>query len=173
MTRTTDPRLALFSASLLAVVAGTCAQAQQEQLQDDQARDATQKAQEELDRTPTKCVVVNRISRSVAANNAQVVFFMKGGTNYINVLDTACQALTKGETRLIWQYETRSAKLTRLCDTDGFTVERQTSGIGCALGAFIPATPEEAAALTAKPAATPVANRSGSSPPAESSSAAK
>jgi hypothetical protein len=108
---------------------------------------------------------VNRISKNVAANNAQVVFFMKGGTNYINVLDTACQALTKGETRLIFQYETRSAKLTRLCDTDGFTVERQTSRIGCALGAFIPITPEEAAALTAKPVAAPAASSSGSTPP--------
>ena len=171
MTRTTDPRLALFSAGLLAVAAGTCAQAQQEQAQGDQARDAAQKAQEDLDRTPTKCVVVNRISRSVAANNAQVVFFMKGGTNYISVLDTACQALTKGETRLIWQYQNSgSQKLARLCDTDGFTVERQTSRVGCALGAFIPITPEEAAALTAKPVAAPAASSSGSNPPAESSS---
>lgn len=171
MTRTTHPLLALISAGLLAVVAGTRAQAQEEQAQDKQDRDAARRAQEELDRTPTKCVVLNRVSRSVAANNAQVVFFMKGGTNYINVLDTACQALTKGETRLIWQYETRSAKLTRLCDTDGFTVERQTSRIGCALGAFIPITPEEAAALTAKPLAAPAASSSGSNPPAESSSA--
>ena len=167
MTRTTHPRLALISAGLLAVVAGTRAQAQQEQAQGDQARDAAQRAQEELDRTPTKCVVLNRVSRSVAANNAQVVFFMKGGTSYINVLDTACQALTTGETRLIWQYATRSAKLTRLCDTDGFTVERQTSRIGCALGAFIPITPEEAAALTAKPVTAPAASNSGSNPPAE------
>ncbi|HVJ30182.1 MAG TPA: hypothetical protein VNA66_07730 [Gammaproteobacteria bacterium] len=171
MTRTTDPRLALFSAGLLAVVAGICAQAQEEQAQGEQARDAAQRAQEELDRTPTKCVLMNRVSKNVAASNAQVVFYIKGGTYYINVLDTACQALTKGETSLIFQYQTRSAKITRLCDTDGFTVERQTSRIGCALGAFIPITAEEAAALTDKSAAAAAATSAGSNPPAEPSSA--
>jgi hypothetical protein len=169
MTRTTDPRFALFSAAVLAAVAGTCAQAQDEQAQSQQARDAA-RAQEELDRTPTKCVLLNRVSKNVAANNAQVVFFMKGDTYYINVLDTACQALTKGETRLIFQYQTRSQKITRLCDTDGFTVERQTSRIGCALGAFIPITAEEAAALTAKPVAAAPASGSANRP-AESSGA--
>lgn len=169
MTRTTDPRLALFSAGLLAFVAGTRAQAQQEQAQGEQARDAAQRAQEELDRTPTKCVLLNRVSKNVAASNAQVVFYMKGGTYYINVLDTACQALTKGETSLIFQYQTRSAKITRLCDTDGFTVERQTSRVGCALGAFIPITAEEAAALTDRSAAAPAAANSGSNSPAGSS----
>ena len=170
MTRTTDPRLALFSAGLLAVFAGTNAQAQQEQAQAAEARDAARRAQEELDRTPTKCVLMNRVSKNVAASNSQVVFYIKGGTYYINVLDTACQALTKGETDLIFQYRAQSAKMTRLCDTDGFTVERQTSRIGCALGAFIPITAEEAAALTAKSAAAPAATSSGSNPPAESSS---
>jgi hypothetical protein len=171
MTRTTDPRLALFSAGLLAVAAGICAQAQEEQAQGEQARDAAQRAQEELDRTPTKCVLMNRVSKNVAASNAQVVFYIKGGTYYINVLDTACQALTKGETSLIFQYQTRSAKITRLCDTDGFTVERQTSRIGCALGAFIPITAEEAAALTDKSAAAAAATSAGSNPPTEPSSA--
>lgn len=113
---------------------------------------------------------MGRISKNVAASNSQVVFYMKGNTQYINILDTACQALTKGETRLIFQYENKSAKLSRLCDTDGFTVERQTSRIGCALGAFIPITAEEAAALTAKPAAAPAASGSGG---AESSSPKK
>ena len=86
----------------------------------------------------------------MAASNSQVVFFMKGGTYYLNVLDGACQALSKGEERLVFQYRTRSARLTRLCDVDGFTVERQTSRVGCALGQFFPITADEAAALTAK-----------------------
>jgi hypothetical protein len=157
MTRTTHSRFGvLMGALLLTAAVGTRAQAQEAQAQGKQEGDAAQRAQEELDRTPTKCVVVNRIARKVAANNAQVVFFMKGGTTYLNVLDGACAALTKGETRLIFQLKNEgSAKLTRLCDTDGFTVEKQTSRVGCPLGAFIPITAEEAAALTgAAPAAT-------------------
>lgn len=159
MTRTTYSRfLVVMGAVLLTAVVGMRAQAQEAQAQGKQEGDAAQRAQEELDRTPTKCVVVNRISRKVAASNSQVVFFMKGGTSYINVLDTACAALTKGETRLIFQIENQgSAKLNRLCDTDGFTVEKQTSRVGCGFGAFIPITAEEAAALTEKPAAEPAA----------------
>ena len=153
MTRTTDPGLVLMiNAVLLAAVAGTPAEAQNEE---QVARDEAQRAQEELDRTPADCVLINRVARNVAASDSQVVFFIKGGTYYLNVLDAACQALSKGDTRLVFNYQTRSARITRLCDTDGFTVERQTSRIGCALGQFIPITAEEAAALTAEPVAAP------------------
>ena len=158
MTRTTQTRFAVVIGAVLLAAAAVRAQAQEAQAS--QLSDEARRAQEELDRTPTKCVVINRISRNVAESNSRVVFYMKGDTQYINILDTACQALTKGETRLIFQYENKSAKLSRLCDTDGFTVERQTSRIGCALGAFVPITAEEAAALTAKPAAAPAANGS-------------
>jgi hypothetical protein len=158
MTRTPYSRFGLvLGAVLLTAAVGMRARAQEAQGQGKEV-DAAQKAQEELDRTPTKCVVVNRISRKVAANNSQVVFFMKGGTNYLNVLDGACAALTKGETRLVYQLENQgSQKLNRLCDTDGFTVERQTSRVGCSLGQFIPITAEEAAALVEQPAASPAA----------------
>jgi hypothetical protein len=171
MTRTTHSRFALVIGAVLLATAAMRAQAQDAQAA--QHSDEARRAQEELDRTPTKCVLVSRISKNVAASNSQVVFYIKGGTQYINVLDTACQVLTKGETRLIFQYENRSAKLSRLCDTDGFTVEKQTSRIGCALGAFIPITAEEAAALTAKPAAAPAANSSGGNQQGESSSPEK
>ncbi len=171
MTRTTHSRFALVIGAALLSTAAMRAQAQDAQAS--QLSDEARRAQEELDRTPTKCVLLSRVSKNVAASNSQVVFYIKGGTQYINVLDTACQALTKGETRLIFQYENRSAKLSRLCDTDGFTVEKQTSRIGCALGAFIPITAEEAAALTAKPAAAPAANSSGGNQSGESSSPKK
>jgi hypothetical protein len=158
MTRTTHLRLGLaVTAMLLAAMAGTYAQAQD---QAPRAPDEAQRAQEELDRTPEDCVLLNRVARKVAASNSQVVFFIKGGTQYLNVLDGACQALTKGDTRLVFSYQTRSAKITRLCDTDGFTVERQTSRIGCSLGKFIPITAEEAAALTAQPVTAPPASGS-------------
>ena len=172
MTRTTHSRSALVIGAVLLSAAGAVgAQAQDAPAaQPAQPSDEARRAQEELDRTPTKCILINRVSRNVAASNRHVVFYMKGDTQYINILDTACQALTKGETSLIFQYQTKSAKLTRLCDTDGFTVEHQTSRIGCALGAFVPITAEEAAALTAKTAAAPAASGSGG---AESSSPKK
>jgi hypothetical protein len=158
MTETTHPRLMLvINAMLLVAMTGAPAQAQE---QAKPAPDEAQRAQEQLDRTPVDCVLLNRVARKVAANDSQVVFFIKGGTHYLNVLDGACQALTKGDTRLVFNYQTRSAKITRLCDTDGFTVERQTSRIGCSLGKFIPITPEEAAALTAQPVAAPPASSS-------------
>jgi hypothetical protein len=154
MTRTTEPRFALaIGAVLLTTVVGTRMQAQETAAA--RSAEEIQRAQAELDRTPTDCVIISRVDRNVAASNSQVVFFMNGGTYYLNVLDGACQALTKGEDRLVFQYRTRSARLTRLCDVDGFTVERQTSRVGCALGQFFPITAEEAAALTAKAAAAP------------------
>jgi predicted methyltransferase len=157
MTRTTEPRLALaIGAVLLTTVVGTRTQAQE--AAPSRSAEEVQRAQAELDRTPTDCVIISRVDRNVAASNSQVVFFMKGGTYYLNVLDGACQALSKGDEYLVFQYRTRSARLTRLCDSDGFTVERQTSRVGCALGQFFPITAEEAAALTAKAAAAPAAS---------------
>lgn len=154
MTRTTNSRWGLaLGAMLLAATAGTAVQAQE---------DAAE-AQEELDRTPEDCVILRRISRQVGVNEQQVVFFMRGNTYYLNVLDAACQSLTPGETRLVFHAKnTGSARLARLCDTDSFTVERQTSRIGCSLGAFTPITAAEAAALTGQPVAAEAESSSSS-----------
>jgi hypothetical protein len=158
MTRTIHPRIGLvIGAALLAAMAGTCARAQEAQRSESDA----ERAQEQLDRTPEDCLLLNRVARYVAANDRQVVFFVKGGKTYLNVLDTSCPALTAGASRFIFVYRTGSQKITRICDYDGFTVEKQTSRVGCALGQFIPITPEEAAALTAKPGEAPAASSSG------------
>lgn len=153
MTRTTYPRWALvIGALLLATVAATRAQAQA----------AAAPAAAAIDRTPTDCVVMNRIARNIAASDRQVVFFMKGNTYYVNDLDAACQVLTKGESRLVFHARnTGSAKLARLCQTDSFTVERQISRIGCGVGQFTPITAEEATNLTGVTAPPPAASSSG------------
>src|SRR5687768_4280181 len=168
MTRTTQRRLHVaIGAALLAAVAGTQAQGQDEARQAQgevpQGQSEAQRAQAELDRTPEDCVLLNRVARNLAVNDRQVVFFIKGGTTYLNVLDASCPALKAGDSRFIFHYRTASAKVTRICDYDGFTVERQTSRVACSLGEFIPITAEEAAALTAKPAAVPAASSTGSS----------
>lgn len=159
MTRTTRPRLTLVMGTvLLAAVAGTHAQAQGE------AQPAPAQGEAQIDRTPEDCIVADRISKNVAVNDRQVVFFMRGGKYFRNDLDTACQTLTAGETRLRLSFQnTGSAKLARVCETNAFTVERQTSRIGCGLGRFHPITAEEAAALTGQPVAAPRASSSGSS----------
>jgi hypothetical protein len=165
MTRTIHARRGLVIGAVVAAMAGVSAQAQEAQQAEGAQRTLSEveKAQAELDRTPEDCVLLNRVNRNIAANDRQVVFFMKGGKNYLNVLDQACPALKAGDYRLVFHYRTASAKTTRLCDYDGFTVERQTSRVGCSLGPFIPITPEEAAALTAKPAAAPAASNAGGS----------
>lgn len=167
MTRTTQLRLTLaISAGLLAGLAAAAASAQNDAQPAPAAAAPT--AEEQLDRTPADCILVNRVSNNTGVNDHQVVFSMRGGTYYLNTLDGACQALTPGANRLIFHYATGSAKITRLCDTDSFTVERQTSRIGCSLGLFYPITAAEAAALTGRPlpaaAATPApASNSGNS----------
>ncbi len=157
MARTTHPRWGIAVAALsLALATGTTAQAQE-------AQDAAA-AQEQIDRTPEDCVVMNRIARNIAANDRQVVFFMRGNRYYLNVLDASCQSLSAGETRLVFHAKnTGSAKLARLCNTDSFTVDRQTSRIGCSLGTFNPITAEEAAALTGQPLPAASATSSSSS----------
>lgn len=159
MTRTTYPRWALVIGTvLLAAMAGGRAQAQAE------APAAPAQAEAQIDRTPEDCVVADRISKNVAVNDRQVVFFLRGGKVYRNDLDTACATLTAGETRLVLSFpNTGSAKLARVCETNSFTVERQISRIGCGLGRFHPITAEEAASLTGQPVAAPRASGSQSS----------
>ena len=161
MTRTIHPRLVLvIGAVLLAGLGGTRAQAQPE-AQPAQAAAPPAEGEPQIDRTPEDCILLNRVSNNVGANDRQVVFSMRGGAYYLNNLDVSCQALTPGENRLVFHYRTRSAKITRLCDVDTFTVERQVGRLGCGLGVFYPITAEEAGALLGRPVAAPPASSSG------------
>ena len=164
MTRTIHWRLgAVLGGVLLAGVAGAGAQAQDAAQPAAGAAPAAPSAEEQLDRTPEDCVLLNRVSNNTGVNNRQVVFAIRGGTYYLNTLDAACEALTPGSNRLVFHYRTGSAKITRLCETDTFTVERQVSRIGCGLGPFHPITAAEASALLGKPVAPPAASSSGNS----------
>jgi hypothetical protein len=170
MIRTIQPRLGLaIGAVLLAGLAGAGAQAQGAAQPAESAAPPAAgaapggQAEEQLDRTPEDCVLLNRISNNTGVNPGQVVFSMRGGTYYLNVLDGACQALTAGQTRLVFQYRTGSQRISRLCETDTFTVERQAGRLGCGLGVFYPITPAEASALLGKPVAGPPASDSSDS----------
>ena len=162
MTRTIHLRWVLAVGSvLLGGVAGTI-QAQGE-AQPAEGAAAAASAEEQLDRTPEDCVLLNRVATNTGVNDRQVVFAMRGGTYFLNNLDAACQALTPGANQLVFVYRTRSAKITRLCETDAFTVERQISRLGCGLGQFYPITAAEASALLGKPVAPPATSSSSSS----------
>ena len=103
----------------------------------------------ELDRSPVACVMANFISRKLAIDNRTIVFYMKGNRFFRVDLPAVCPTLAPGDTELELHYNTQSAKLTRLCNYDSFTVEHK-AGAGCPLGRFNPITPAEAAALAAK-----------------------
>jgi hypothetical protein len=141
MTRTTQRCFALVIAGALAGLAGGT------QAQDGAAASSGSSAEEQLDRTPVDCVLLNRIARKVGVNDRQVVFFMRGNSYYLNVLDSSCPSLTPGETRLVFHARNNgSARIARLCNTDSFTVERQTSRVGCGFGQFTPITGQPVAA---------------------------
>ncbi len=103
----------------------------------------------ELDRSPVACVMANFISRKLAIDNRTIVFYMKGNRFFRVDLPAVCPTLAPGDTELELHYNTQSAKLTRLCNYDSFTVEHK-AGAGCPLGRFNPITAAEAAALAAK-----------------------
>jgi hypothetical protein len=113
-------------------------------------------AEEQIDRKPVTCVLVNRIERGVGVNDRTVLFYMRGGQIFRNDLLQSCPALTAGETRLVYNYRVASAKITRLCG-DSFSVERKP-GLECLLGKFNPITAAEAQALRGEPSAAPPAS---------------
>jgi hypothetical protein len=102
-------------------------------------------AQDAIDRTPVNCLTVNRIDRDYALGDRGILFYVKGGSVYLNELPGSCTILDPGETRLTYLYRTQTARLTQVCDTDLITVDtpehrRDT----CRLGKFNPITAEEA-----------------------------
>ena len=110
-------------------------------------------AQEELDRKPTKCLLANTIMRTEAVDQRTVVLAVRGNKFYRSDLPGVCQNLRPGDTDFNFHYKTNTAKLTRLCDVDSFSIERRQNS-GCRFGQFTPITAEEAAALTGKAAGT-------------------
>jgi hypothetical protein len=159
MTRTIGSRWTLaIGAVLCAGFAGTGAQAQGEA---QPAQPAA--AAEEIDRTPEDCVLLSRVNSNTGINDHQIVFVMRGGTYFRSDLPAACPSLKAGEKSLVFHYRTGSSNLQRLCNTDTFTVERQTSRIGCGLGVFHPITAEEASALLGRPVGAAASSRSSSS----------
>lgn len=114
--------------------------------------------EDELDRTPVDCVSTTRIRQTEIIDDRTILFYLRGGRVYNNILDRDCPDL-KREDR--FAYEVRGG---RLCSVDMIRVLPRIGGIGfgatCRLGDFHPITREEAELLELEPDA--LAERQGS-----------
>jgi len=103
-----------------------------------------------LDRTPQDCISTNRIRETKVINDTTIVFEMRGGDYYSNILERECPGLERHKR---FMHETSGG---RLCDIDTITVLEQwagglSRGFTCQLGAFHPITEVEAQDLILGP----------------------
>lgn len=96
------------------------------------------------------CIDTRRISTTTVVDDQTIIFYMRGGENYVNELPRKCPSLAR-ERR--FSYRT---SISRLCDIDTITVLYSMGrglepGPSCGLGRFYPISDEEAKALRAGP----------------------
>lgn len=92
---------------------------------------------DELDRTPQDCIVVNRIDRTEVIDDNTILFHMRGNRVYVNHLPDRCPNLAR-EDRFTYRVQT-----SQICDTTTITVLERSSplpGFTCRLGQFQPVT---------------------------------
>jgi len=105
---------------------------------------------EGLDRTPQDCIATNRIRGTDVVDDRTILFAMRGGQHYTNILERECPGLERHKR---FMHETTGG---RLCDIDTITVLEQwtgrlTPGFTCRLGQFHPITAVEAQDLRMGP----------------------
>jgi len=133
-------------AGMLAAAAGPAAgQADAEQ---DAAADAA--SGDFLDRTPETCISLPRVRDTAVMDDETIIFRMRGGHSYVNVLDRRCAGLENAG-RFI-----TNTRGTRLCRADIIqTFDQIGTGVFpgryCALGDFHPVTHDEAEMLELEP----------------------
>lgn len=103
-----------------------------------------------IDRTPETCISTPRIRSTEIIDDQTILFYMRGGKVYRNVLDKTCHGLESND---LFTYRIRS---TRLCRMDRVTVLMRfgtgfMEGMSCSLGGFHPMTPEEAELMELEP----------------------
>lgn len=108
--------------------------------------DAPKEVEIPLDRTPESCLQLTRISRTRVVDDETVLFYVRGGDVYQNVLPRTCNGLKRND-RFMYQPFSN-----RLCDTDMITVLEQFGGrfdrgMTCRLGEFYPISELEAEEL--------------------------
>ena len=119
------------------------------------------------DRTPEKCLLSNRISRTEVVDDRTVLFYTRGGDVYQNILPGDCPGLKRNSR---FTYEPFS---NRLCDSDTVTVlvrfgRDLSRGSTCRLGEYHPLSEWEAEdLLLAKDEPAPGGGSTVEAPPAE------
>jgi len=98
---------------------------------------------DDIDRDGRQCISVSRLKDTYVVDDNTVLFFMRGGDIYRNILSYECHGL-KRENRFSY-----SVKFNRLCDTDWISVLQYfgrdlSEGISCGLGQFFAISEEEA-----------------------------
>lgn len=114
------------------------------------AADEQEEQVDSLDRTPVDCISTNRIRDTDVVDERTIVFRLRGGEYFSNILERDCPGLDRHER---FMHETRGG---RLCDIDTITVLEQwagriSQGFTCSLGQFHPITEIEAQDLLAGP----------------------
>ena len=83
------------------------------------AQDEVDEDAPSLDAGGERCVVTRRISRTKVDDDRTIIFYMRGGDTYVNILPRTCNGLRR-EDRFSYQ-----AQSSRLCDIDGIEVLNQ------------------------------------------------
>jgi hypothetical protein len=137
-------RVSAFGLAAIAVLATGLATAQDDG--DEAAGAVDDIADEYLDRTPVECVSLSMVRDTAVIDDGTVLFYMRGGDVYRNVLERACFGL-----ELTGRFITET-RTNRLCSIDMLQVFRQFAGsvvpgAFCRLGKFHPLTRAEAELL--------------------------
>jgi hypothetical protein len=97
--------------------------------------------EEEEDNT-RKCVHVNRIQNTKVVDDLRILFYMRGGSDYVNILPRQCRGLSR-EGRFSYRVSANT-----LCQQDSIRVLRYggtgfEEGNSCRLGSFHEVTEED------------------------------
>lgn len=101
---------------------------------------------DDAERTPAQCISMGRVRTTTVVDERSILFYLRGGRIYLNILDRTCLGLHRNGT---FTYSVQSgARYVRLCDSDTITVlESAGRGFNCGLGEFHPVSELQAEAL--------------------------
>ena len=125
-----NTRLTCLSGTLLLLVAMGAVEAQQDEPE-------VLEIEPIPDQPPEQCLLSNRIRGTAVVDDRTVLFYLRGGEVYQNILPRDCLRLKRNDR---FTYETFS---NRLCSTDMITVLERSGGnynrgATCRLGAYFP-----------------------------------
>lgn len=133
-------RVCVLGLAAMSVVATGPARAQQP---DPETVAAAEANADYLDRTPVRCVTLPRVRDTEVIDDRTILFSLRGGDHYLNVMDQTCFGLESSRRFIL------ESRTSRLCSSDLIQPFRQfgstiAPGIFCRIGEFHPLTQAEA-----------------------------